>query len=589
MAVAVLVKQIPKAADLALGEDKLLQRDAVETEINPYCRRAITQGIDFAAKLGEPCVVITMGPPGARKVLVEAVAAGADRGVLLSDPALRGSDALATARALAAVLQREGPFSAIFTGKNAVDSETGAVPAQLAEMMGLPLLAAVRKLQLEGGRVWVESELDDGWLQASTELPAVISCAERLCSPAKASEEAVAAVASEAISTLSVADLGPGEWGLAGSPTRVGRVRRVAADRLRVIGEGELPVQVKAAAELVRSRAQGGRRRQAGFVPDAAVNPAETVAVLCEPGRGGRELIGLAAQIGRERGARVVALLAGEEGPTRSFFSWGADRLVHFGTSRLADEAAWALAEWCREEDPIAVFAPATSWGRESAGRAAAALGVGLVAEAVGVGVDEETGSLVSLKPALAGSEVAEIVVPTGMQLITVLPDSQELLVPRADGPLAVEVFSPAIARSRVQVHALRHDDELGILANAETVIGVGLGVDPGEYAGIAALFGGVRVELAATRKVTDRQWLPRARQVGITGRHIAPELYVAIGISGKFNHMVGVAAAGTVVAINPDPEAPVFDLCDFGIVARWEEVLPLFAKELGGQEEAAS
>jgi electron transfer flavoprotein alpha subunit len=86
---------------------------------------------------------------------------------------------------------------------------------------------------------------------------------------------------------------------------------------------------------------------------------------------------------------------------------------------------------------------------------------------------------------------------------------------------------------------------------------------------------------LGATRKVTDKGWLPRARQIGITGRAIAPRLFVSIGASGKFNHVIGVRAAGTVLAINPDPNALVFDAADVGIVADWHDALPLLVAEL--------
>ena len=91
----------------------------------------------------------------------------------------------------------------------------------------------------------------------------------------------------------------------------------------------------------------------------------------------------------------------------------------------------------------------------------------------------------------------------------------------------------------------------------------------------LAAVLG---AELGATRKVTDKGWAPRARQVGITGRSISPRLYVALGTSGKFNHMVGVRAAGTILAINNDPEAFVFEQCDIGIVGDWHEVVPSLA-----------
>ena len=92
-----------------------------------------------------------------------------------------------------------------------------------------------------------------------------------------------------------------------------------------------------------------------------------------------------------------------------------------------------------------------------------------------------------------------------------------------------------------------------------------------------------VSCQLGATRKVTDQGWLPRARQIGITGHSISPRLFVALGASGKFNHMVGVRNAGTILAVNPDRSAPVFDWCDVGIVADWREVVP----ELTAQLEA--
>jgi electron transfer flavoprotein alpha subunit len=80
---------------------------------------------------------------------------------------------------------------------------------------------------------------------------------------------------------------------------------------------------------------------------------------------------------------------------------------------------------------------------------------------------------------------------------------------------------------------------------------------------------------------VTDKAWLPRARQVGITGHSIAPQLYIGIGLSGKFNHAVGIRAAGTVLAVNNDPDALIFDHADIGIVADWHDVVPRLAARL--------
>jgi electron transfer flavoprotein alpha subunit len=126
-----------------------------------------------------------------------------------------------------------------------------------------------------------------------------------------------------------------------------------------------------------------------------------------------------------------------------------------------------------------------------------------------------------------------------------------------------------------------RRNDDVETLARAEVVIGVGTGVAPDEYEQLSPLAALLGAELAATRKVTDRGWAPRSRQVGITGRSIAPRLYVALGLSGKFNHVVGVRAAGTILAVNQDPGAPVFAHCDIGIVGDWHEVVPLLQEAL--------
>jgi electron transfer flavoprotein alpha subunit len=152
--------------------------------------------------------------------------------------------------------------------------------------------------------------------------------------------------------------------------------------------------------------------------------------------------------------------------------------------------------------------------------------------------------------------------------------------LPRDESSPALTTLA-ATPRERVRVLARTRDDDLDTLATAHAVVGVGRGVDPSEYDDLAPLMETLHAELGATRKVTDAGWLPRARQIGITGRSIAPRLFVSIGASGKFNHMVGVRAAGTVLAINPDPDALVFGVADVGIVADWHDAVPLLVAAL--------
>jgi electron transfer flavoprotein alpha subunit len=133
----------------------------------------------------------------------------------------------------------------------------------------------------------------------------------------------------------------------------------------------------------------------------------------------------------------------------------------------------------------------------------------------------------------------------------------------------------------RVRLLGSGRDDDLDELAAAEAVVGVGVGVDPAEYDLLRPLLDVLGAQLAATRKVTDEGWQPRSRQVGLTGRSLAPRLYVAIGLSGKFNHLVGVRGAGKIVAINNDPGAKVFAAADVGIVGDWHQVVPLLVQRI--------
>jgi electron transfer flavoprotein alpha subunit len=202
-----------------------------------------------------------------------------------------------------------------------------------------------------------------------------------------------------------------------------------------------------------------------------------------------------------------------------------------------------------------------------------------------------EQGRLVAAKPALAGALVADITCDSPMQMATLRPGV--LPAPRTGGGAGTgevpRVVRPLRQRGRVLLLGEHRDDNVETLARAEVVIGVGTGVAPDEYAQLSPLAALLGAELAATRKVTDRHWAPRARQVGLTGRSIAPRLYVALALSGKFNHMVGVRAAGTILAINGDRDAPVFGHCDIGIVADWHEVVPLLCEVLRRHAEATA
>jgi electron transfer flavoprotein alpha subunit len=586
--VAVLIKQVPVFEQMSLDQHGRLRRDG-EGEMNPYCRRAVSKGVELAKASGGSVTAITLGPAAAGDVLREAIAWGADHGVLVSDPAFAGSDTLASARALAAVIEREGPFDLILLGRNSVDADTGQVGPQLAELLGLPFAAAARTLDVNGATARARSERDDGWREIAVPLPAVLSCAERLCEPCKVPPDVRAQVDASRIRTLTAADLGAGPWGQDGSPTRVGQIRILEIERQRLVLSGPLDRQVGEAADLIRAnRSVRTARPPSEAVPPPVAGPQAEIAVLAEPGHLAttRELLGAAAVLAHSRAARVV-VLGPEPAESDALSQWGADEVAAIPGAESEEIAACAAAGWVRSRQPWAVLAPGTLWGREVASRVAASTGSGLVGDAVELDCDD--GRLVAWKPAFGGHLVAAITSGTAVQIATVRPG---ILAAREPRPAVELVIAPAVstaAEPRVVTERAGTDDRIGVLQAARAVLAVGRGVRSDELAALEPLRAALGAEFGATRKITDEGWMPHARQIGLTGHAIAPDLYVVVGASGKFNHMVGVRGARTIVAINNDRSAPVFQHCDVGIVGDWHEAVPLLAEALSQQLSTVS
>ena len=586
--VLALAKQIPVFENMQLGPDRRLVREGLELHMNDYCRRGVAQGLQIARAGGGSLSVLTLGPPSADTVCREAIAFGADAGFHVTDPAFGGSDTLATARALAAAVEHLGPFDLILAGRNSVDADTGQVPPQLAELLDLPFACGVRRLRLTGERLSLVLEHNDEWLDVELELPALLSCAERLIDPCKIKDPTVwAGVDGSRIRTIDATELGPGPWGAVASPTSVGPIWTLSIDRRREILTGELAEAADRAIAVLEDRgalAPAGApevARGSGLVVELPEGRSggPAVGVLIEPARErhSRELLGAAASLGESIGGHVVAL-----GPTAGgeLGAFGADAVRRIsaagaapadGHGGLAEEdVAAAVGDWAEGARPWAILAPSTAWGREVASRVAARLGAGLTGDAVGLSCDD--GRLIAEKPAFGGYVIADIACSSPVQMATVRAGVLGLPEPRRTPEVPVTEMAVR-PRGRLRVLRRTRDDDGDLLAHAEVVIGVGVGVDVEDYERLRADARKIGAELCATRRVTDIGAMPRARQVGITGHSISPRLYIAIGLSGKFNHTSGVRAAGSIVAINPDPEALIFDWCDVGFVADWRDV----------------
>jgi len=573
MRLAVLVKQIPKGEDLQLVDGRL-RRDGVALEVNAYCRRANARAVELAGESGE-VVVFTMGPPAAELALREMLACGATRGVHLCDPAFAGSDTLATSRALAAAIAREGPFDLVLCGANSLDADTGQVGPQVAELLGLPFVSAARELEIDGGTsARVRSEIDGGYQLLEVALPAVVSTAERLCAPSKADLEQCAAVEPTRIVRRTTFDLGlrRGEFGEAGSPTRVGtpESHTTVRDR-RIVANGQSAVD-----ELVARGAFDTSPAVVDPVPTRrAVDDGSEIWVVLDPdaAQRRRELVGEAARIAAALGGAVVAIVMND--PPEGLGADGADRVVSFLASSVDDWGATVTA-MVRARMPRVVLVEGTRTGRAVAARLSARHGWGLTGDGIRIEVGS-AGELIVWKPALGGQLVVPITSNSPVQVATIRPGVLPVRPLRdASEPEIERVPNGAPVPARVRIHRTDIvDDGAAGLAGAEVVLAVGQGVRPDDYAELEPLRSLLGASMAATRKVTDEGWMPRSRQVGVTGLSLSPRLLVSIGASGRFNHAVGFSTAAHVFAVNRDPDAEIFGLCDVGVVGDWRSVVP--------------
>ncbi|MYG98377.1 MAG: hypothetical protein F4011_02525 [Acidimicrobiaceae bacterium] len=593
MRIAVLVKQIPAPVEFRMQDGRLV-RDGVPLEVNAYCRRANAKAVELAGPDGE-VVVFTMGPLAAADALREMIACGAHRGVHLCDPALAGADTLATAVALAAAIRHQGPFDLVLAGLNSLDSDTGQVPVEVAELLDLPFAAGVRELDVTGGAFTAKLETDDGYCTVTGDLPVALSTAERLCAPSKAPPEEYAAVADDRILRLTAADLDvpADQLGALGSPTSVGPIRVLTASR-RALRAASVAHAVDLLEELGAfsdppepdDDGQDASRASAALL-DAGRDghhPEGERSVWCfftEPGVGA-ELLGEAAELAAWISGTVTAVTtAANAANTLGLGPAGADRLLVIESASEPSEQAAALAAAAARSLPWALLVEGTRSGRVVASIVAARCGWGLTGDAVGLEVSPD-GRLVAWKPAFGGRLQVPILSRSPVQMATIRPGVLALRPPRPDATDPTAEMLPAPEPARIRTVAVERDDDTGELRRARTVVAVGVGVEPDGYPVIdelrAALAGAA---LGATRRVTDQGWVPRSRQIGVTGHAVSPRLLVAVGSSGRFNHTVGIRNAGVLMAVNSNPDAEIFDQVDIGLIGEWQTIVPALTAEL--------
>ena len=609
MKTAVCVKYVPVVSRITFDYvQKTIVRDGVPSEVNPFDVLGLVRAVELKSGPEDEVIALSMGPPQAREGLVTCMALGADRSILLTDRALAGSDTLATARALSLALERE-KSDLVVCGRNSNDAETGQVGPELAELLGLPHISQVRRLEYKADShsIIAERITDEGYQVIECALPALVCVTEGVAAETFANREQMAAAQEKPVAEMSCAQLSDdlSQFGLSGSPTWVEDIRLVEPTRLGMMIEGETPdAAAQQVAQLLQERLAALAEEQGDSGPATATtrypdDRSRSIWVVAETAQDGLrrvtlELLGKARELTTTTRSEVVAVLIGAASQeatntlTAPLSAYGADRVLTLDNTDLGPvcsrAVAGALADAVAAEQPYAVLFAATADGRDLASRIAARLGLGLTGDAIDLEIDTE-GRLVQLKPALGGNVIAPILSKTLPNLVTLRPGLLTPIEPEDDALATVQALSaPAFDGTDITLLETHNQEDTGgiALAQAQIVLSVGMGIGgPENLPEIQSLAGEIEANLATTRSVVHAGWLPHQVQVGISGRTIAPRVYLAVGIRGVFDHTVGIQKAGVIIAINSNRHHPIFKAADYGIVGDWKENLPVLVKAL--------
>ena len=304
------------------------------------------------------------------------------------------------------------------------------------------------------------------------------------------------------------------------------------------------------------------------------------------------ELLGKGKELVQQRESELIAVLFGHDikNLCQELIAYGADKVIYVDDPKLKDfldvPYTKAMTELANKYKPEIILSGASVLGRSFIPRVAVELQTGLTADCTGLEIDTDTGGLMQTRPAFGGNILATIVTPNHLpQMATVrhkVMDPLEKDENRTGEIIKEEIDFSNLNDDTKYLGFTKDETQMVNLTEANVVVSGGRGLKNQENFVLLkelakALGGGV----GASRAAVDAEWITYPHQVGQTGKTIKPTIYIAVGISGAIQHLAGMQSADYIIAINKDPDAPIFKVADLGLVGDLFEILPLLNKKL--------
>ncbi|HBF0733581.1 TPA: electron transfer flavoprotein subunit alpha/FixB family protein [Clostridioides difficile] len=304
------------------------------------------------------------------------------------------------------------------------------------------------------------------------------------------------------------------------------------------------------------------------------------------------ELIGEGRKLADQLGKELAVVIAGYEveKEVKELLHYSVDKVYYINDPLLKDFTtdgyAISIANLIERKKPEVVLVGATSIGRDIAPRIAGKVGTGLTADCTKLEIDSADNKLLQTRPAFGGNLMATIVCPKNRpQMSTVRPGVMAKAVRNESETGILEVVTPELTEKMIRtrlVEILPQEKKSVNLTDARIIVSGGRGLKRAEgFELIKELADKLGAEIGASRAAVDSGWIEHSHQVGQTGTTVRPELYIACGISGAIQHLAGMSDSKYIVAINKDAKAPIFSICDYGIVGDLYEIIPEMIESL--------
>jgi len=299
------------------------------------------------------------------------------------------------------------------------------------------------------------------------------------------------------------------------------------------------------------------------------------------------EAIAAAQKLGGDTGQKVSAVVLGAPALAQEIAAYDLEKVISVDHARLTDYTpdayADALEQIVRSADPQYVIMSHTYLARDFGPKVAARFGKGLIGDCIRMNVDG--GKSTFTRRIFLGKLDADVVSEGEPPTFVTFQSGafREDQAVKGSASAAIEEKPVDVGEARMKPEAPFQEAKQAVdLSKADIIVAVGRGIKSKDNLALAEkLAEALGGDLAASRPICDAEWLPIDRQIGSSGQTVAPKLYVAIGISGAIQHLVGMKNSGTIVAINKDPEAPIFDIADYGIVGDLFEAVPVLTEEI--------